>query len=88
MEALIIHPKNKTQLALLKKLAKEMDILFEIKSEQEVLIATAKMSTSEKVLNKQKITKLRKNLFRIFSAGTENNVKTRTRNELERSKIT
>lgn len=52
MEAIIIHPKNKTQLALLKKLAKEMGILFEIKSEHEILIATTKMSTSETVLKK------------------------------------
>lgn len=52
MEAITIHPKNKTQLSLLKKLAKEMGIYFEIKSEHEILIATAKMSTSETVLKK------------------------------------
>ena len=34
MEAIILHPKNKTQLSLLKKLAKEMGMLFETKEEE------------------------------------------------------
>ena len=31
MEVITLHPKNKKQLSLLKKLAKEMDIAFETK---------------------------------------------------------
>ena len=31
MEALILHPNNKSQLSLLKKLAKEMGVAFETK---------------------------------------------------------
>lgn len=34
MEAIILYPKNKTQLSLLKKLAKEMGMLFETKEEE------------------------------------------------------
>lgn len=35
MEAIILHPKNKTQLSLLKNLAKEMGMSFETKKEEE-----------------------------------------------------
>jgi hypothetical protein len=35
MEAIILHPKNKTQLSLLKNLAKEMGMSFETKEEKE-----------------------------------------------------
>ena len=35
MEAIILHPKNKTQLSLLKNLAKEMGMSFETKKEKE-----------------------------------------------------
>lgn len=34
MEAIIIYPKNKTQLSLLKNLAKEMGMRFERKEEE------------------------------------------------------
>ena len=36
MQALILHPKNKGQLALFKKLAKEMGVLFETKEAETV----------------------------------------------------
>lgn len=79
MEAIILHPKNKTQLSLLKNLAKEMGMLFETKEEDEIVVGyssngqvftvseykktiqnriddvrtgTAKISTSEQVLNR------------------------------------
>ena len=35
MEAIILHPKNKTQLSILKNLAKEMGMLFETTEEKE-----------------------------------------------------
>jgi hypothetical protein len=35
MEAIILHPKNKTQLSILKSLAKEMGMSFETKEENE-----------------------------------------------------
>ena len=35
METIILHPKNKTQLSILKNLAKEMGMLFETKKEEE-----------------------------------------------------
>lgn len=35
MEAIIVHPKNKTQLSILKNLAKEMGLSFETKEEKE-----------------------------------------------------
>lgn len=38
MEAIILHPKNKTQLSLLKNLAKEMGMLFETKEEDEIVV--------------------------------------------------
>ena len=34
MEAIILHPKNKSQLSLLKKLAKEMGVAFETKKQE------------------------------------------------------
>jgi hypothetical protein len=34
MEAIILHPKNKTQLSILKSLAKEMGMSFETKKEE------------------------------------------------------
>ena len=34
MEAIILHPKNKSQLSLLKKLAKEMGVAFETQKEE------------------------------------------------------
>ena len=34
MEASILHPKNKSQLSLLKKLAKEMGVAFETKKQE------------------------------------------------------
>ena len=37
MEAIILHPKNKTQLSILKKLAKEMGMSFETKEEESIL---------------------------------------------------
>lgn len=37
MEAIILHPKNKTQLSILKNLAKEMGMSFETKEEKENL---------------------------------------------------
>lgn len=41
MEAIILHPKNKTQLSLLKNLAKEMGMLFETKEEDEIVVGYA-----------------------------------------------
>lgn len=38
MESIILHPKNKTQLSLLNNLAKEMGMLFETKSEDEIIV--------------------------------------------------
>lgn len=38
MEAIILHPKNKAQLSLLKNLAKEMGMLFETKNEDEIIV--------------------------------------------------
>ena len=35
METIILHPKNKSQLSLLKKLAKEMGVTFETKKQAE-----------------------------------------------------
>ena len=37
MEAIILHPKNKTQLFILKNLAKEMGMSFETKKEESIL---------------------------------------------------
>ena len=37
MEAIILHPKNKTQLSILKSLAKEMGMSFETKEEESIL---------------------------------------------------
>ena len=37
MEAIILHPKNKTQLSILKNLAKEMGMSFETKKEESIL---------------------------------------------------
>lgn len=37
MEAIILHPKNKTQLSILKNLAKEMWMSFETKKEESIL---------------------------------------------------
>jgi hypothetical protein len=37
MEAIILHPKNKTQLSILKNLAKEMGMSFETKKEECIL---------------------------------------------------
>lgn len=37
MEAIILHPKNKTQLSILKNLAKEMGMSFETKEEESIL---------------------------------------------------
>jgi metal-dependent hydrolase (beta-lactamase superfamily II) len=41
MEAIILHPKNKTQLSILKNLAKEMGMLFETKNEEEIIVGYA-----------------------------------------------
>jgi hypothetical protein len=41
MEAIILHPKNETQLSLLKNLAKEMGMLFETKDEDEIIVGYA-----------------------------------------------
>ncbi len=38
MEAIILHPKNKTQLSLLKNLEKEMGMQFETKNEDEIIV--------------------------------------------------
>lgn len=38
MESIILHPKNKAQLSLLKSLAKEMGMLFETKNEDEIIV--------------------------------------------------
>lgn len=38
METIILHPKNKTQLSILKNLAKEMGMLFETKNEDEIIV--------------------------------------------------
>lgn len=38
MEAIILHPKNETQLSLLKNLAKEMGMEFETKNEDEIIV--------------------------------------------------
>ena len=37
MEAIILHPKNKTQLSILKNLEKEMGMSFETKKEESIL---------------------------------------------------
>jgi hypothetical protein len=37
MEAIILHPKNKTQLSILKNLAKERGMSFETKKEESIL---------------------------------------------------
>ena len=37
MEAIILHPKNKTQLSILKNLAMEMGMSFETKKEESIL---------------------------------------------------
>jgi hypothetical protein len=37
MEAILLHPKNKRQLSLLKSLAKEMGVSFEMKEEKKEL---------------------------------------------------
>ena len=37
MDAIILHPKNKTQLSILKNLAKEMGMSFETKKEESIL---------------------------------------------------
>jgi hypothetical protein len=37
METIILYPKNKTQLAIFKNLAKEMGMMFETKKEDEIL---------------------------------------------------
>ena len=37
MEAIILQPKNKTQLSILKNLAKEMGMSFETKKEESIL---------------------------------------------------
>lgn len=37
MEAITLHPRNKTQLSLLKNLAKEMGMSYETKEEESVL---------------------------------------------------
>ena len=37
MEAIILHPKNKTQLSILKNSAKEMGMSFETKEEESIL---------------------------------------------------
>ena len=37
MEAIILHPTNKTQLSILKNLAKEMGMSFETKEEESIL---------------------------------------------------
>ena len=37
MEAIILHPKNKTQLSILKNLAKEMGMSFETNKEESIL---------------------------------------------------
>ena len=36
MEAIILHPKNKTQLSILKNLEKEMGMSFETKKEESI----------------------------------------------------
>ncbi|WP_166924961.1 DUF2683 family protein [Flavobacterium poyangense] len=41
MEAIILHPKNETQLSLLKNLAKEMEMEFETKNEDEIIVGYA-----------------------------------------------
>lgn len=41
MEAIILHPKNKTQLSLLKNLAKEMGMFFETKEEADIIVGYA-----------------------------------------------
>jgi hypothetical protein len=41
MEAIILHPKNKTQLSLLKNLAKEMVMFFETKEEADIIVGYA-----------------------------------------------
>ena len=47
MEAIILHPKNKTQLSILKNLAKEMGMSFETKKEESI---KASISAKEKVM--------------------------------------
>jgi metal-dependent hydrolase (beta-lactamase superfamily II) len=54
MEAIIIHPKNKTQLSLLKKLSKEMNLLFETKEEEEIIVGYAPNGQSFTVLEYKK----------------------------------
>ena len=48
MEAIILHPKNKSQLSLLKKLAKEMGVAFE----------TTKQEAEEETYNPEFVAKI------------------------------
>jgi len=38
MEVIILHPKNKEQLSVFKKLFKTMDVPFETKEEEEIVV--------------------------------------------------
>ena len=38
MEAIILHPQNKEQLSVFKKLFKTMDVPFETKEEEQIIV--------------------------------------------------
>lgn len=46
MEAIILHPKNKTQLSILKNLAKELGMSFETKEEADIIVGYAPDGTA------------------------------------------
>ena len=54
METIILHPKNKTQLSILKSLAKEMGMSFETKKEEEIIVGYTPNGQSFAVLEYKK----------------------------------
>ena len=54
MEAIILHPKNKAQLSILKNLAKEMGMSFETKVEDEIIVGYSSNGQAINVLEYKK----------------------------------
>lgn len=70
MEAIILHPKNKTQLSILKNLAKEMGMSFETKEEDEIIVGYASNGQAINVSEYKKIIQNRIDGVRSGTAKT------------------
>lgn len=70
MEAIILHPQNKEQLSVFKKLFKTMDVPFETKEEEEIIIGYATNGQPFTVLEYKKTMRNRIDDVRAGTAKT------------------